>query len=262
MSNNKDTVNENVRNILTAPMSEAELQKYTEALSSEAGQTIIRDYHKSELLAGAQQTVMALVKQQDFHVTELLLACIDMWLNNLRPLHDSFDNAFVNRWKAVPDILCRVLLYQASEAFKSQQQDMEAEVTPETEEMASDWLQALPNNPEADPRLEFKDACLIAFETYEQDAKKIEGLKVLPVDYLEIWTYLVLQIYILGILRDDEPYLLLATHWNLFMNRFPDMMETLVLLEGYEALLLPENKSELTAVLRANQKRMESQNWD
>jgi hypothetical protein len=263
MPNNKETLNENVPEILTAPMSEAELQQYMGALNSEEAQAMIRDYHKSELLAGAQQTVMELVKQQDFHVTEILLASIDIWLNNLNTLHEeSFDNAFVNRWKAVPDILCRVLLYQASEAFKSQQHQMEADVAPETEEMVRDWLRALPNNPETDPRPEFREACLIAFETYEQDAKKIENLKVLAVDYMEVWTHILLQIYILGILQESEPYLLLATHWPLFMNRFPDIMEALVLLKGYEELLLPENKDQLAAVLRENQQRFQDQDWN
>lgn len=255
MPNKKELLNENVPEILTAPMSEEELQKYIGALNSEEGQALIRDYHKSELLAGAQQTVIELVKQENFHMTELLLACIEIWLNNLNNLHESFDTAFIDRWKAVPDILCRVLLYQASEAFKTQQNQMINDIAPETEELAAFWLTTLPQNPEADPRPEFREACLITFETYQQDAQKVEGLKVLAVDYLEVWTHLILQLYTLGILRDDEPYLLLATHWDLFMNRFPDIMEALVLLEGYEDLLLPENKSKLEATLLANQQR-------
>lgn len=257
MPNKKKLLNENVPEILTAPMSEGELQKYMGALNSEEAQALIRDYHKSELLAGAQQTVIELIKQESFHVTELLLACIDIWLNNLNDLDENFDTAFVNRWKAVPDTLCRVLLYQASEAFKSQQSQMDTDIAPETEALATVWLNTLPQNPEKDPRPEFREACLITFETYQQDAQKVEGLKVLPVDYLEIWTHLMLQLYILGILRDDEPYLLLATHWNLFMNRFPDIMEALILLEGYEELLLPENKNKLAAVLLENQQRMQ-----
>lgn len=257
MSNKKEALKETVPQLFTAPLSEAELQKYMGALNTKESQTLIRDYHRSELLAGAQQTVIALVTQQEFRVTELLLACIDTWLSNLNGLHKSFDNAFVKRWRAAPDVLCRVLLYQAGEALKNQQNQMKDEIAPETEALASYWLRTLPQNPEADPRPEFRQACLIAFDTYQQDAKKIADLKVLPVDYLEIWTHLLLQIYTLGILQDDQLYVVMATHWALFMNHFPDMMELLVSLEGYEELLLPENKGKLAAVLRKNQERLQ-----
>ncbi len=241
--------------IFVRPLSEQELAQFTTELNSEAGQAFIRSYHKSAMLSAAQELVYTLATAHPVAITDLVMACIDIWLEKLEPMHEAFNKNFAQRWKSIPDILCRTLLQQAVEALNAHRSDL-SDFTPEIEEMARDWVETLPLQQSQSPSTEGRQLCLSSFRNFDRQAEAIENLKMRAVDYLENWTHLLLQIYSLGVLRNADVYSLLASNWEYFLPRLPNILEALTLLEGYEHLLLPENKEQLTALLIAQQQKI------
>lgn len=240
-------------NIFARPLSEKDIAQFTAELNTEAGQAFIRSYHKSAMLSAAQELIYTLATEHPVSTADILMACIDIWIEKLAPLHEAFDTDFANRWRSIPDILCRVLLQQAIESLDARRSELQ-EFTPEIEEMADYWVETLPPHQEdAIPQAQSHQFCLNCFRNFDRDASEIENLQMRPVDYLENWTHLLLQFHALAVLRNANVYTLLASNWELFLSKLPDILEALTLLEGYEHLLLPENKAELTAMLVAQQ---------
>lgn len=243
--------------IFVRPLSEQELAQFTSELNSEAGQAFVRSYHKSAMLSALQELTYTLATEHPVAITDLLMACIDIWLEKLEPMHEAFEGNFSRRWKSVPDILCRILLQQAVEALNEHRADLD-DFTPEIEEMANYWVTSLPAHQEQEPNASARQLCLSSFRNFDTQAETIENLKMRSVDYLENWTHLLLQIYSLAVLKNADVYCLLASNWAYFLPKLPNILEALTLLEGYEHLLLPENRDQLTALLVAQQQRLDN----
>ena len=161
----------------------------------------------------------------------------------------------------MPDILCRVLVHQSTQALARFENELESEVTPEVREMAQEWLDKIPDTRDAEMRPEYRAICLNSFRTFQQHAEGVENLKIGAADYTELWLHMVLQFYTLAFLQNADLYCLLASNWHFFMQGVPDILEALTTLEGYEELLLPENKAQLAEVLMAQQAQLDAERF-
>ncbi len=250
---------EDLPELLVQPMEEAELNQYISALNSPEGQMLIRQYHKSTLLTGAQELGLKILTEQGIFVRELQQACTHMLLKSLEQLNESFDTAFASRWKAMPDLLCRVLLNRAIEFLEKEEEKKDLdEATPEIESLAREWTEQVPHTEDKSPRPTHQKACLDILENYLNQVQNIVNFKAEPYDYMEVWMHLLLQVYTLGVLRGEEMYAFIAGNWDSFSEHIPYLLETLVLLKGYEELLLPENKDELEALMLTHKNELES----
>lgn len=247
--------------VLVNPIPEEDLKQFLDAMNSQEVQAFLREYHKNELLNGAQEVIFTLSTQHPFHLQEILMACIDIWMENLAQLHELFGPAFARRWKAVPDILCRVLLHQSVQALAQFEKELEPQATPEMQEMAKQWVTQIPDTREDEMRPEYRRICFKSLRTFQQHAEGVENLKIGAADYTELWLHLVLQFYTLGFMKNAELYCLLASNWHFFMQGLPSILEALTTLEGYEELLLPENKAQLAKVLMEQQAQLDAERF-
>ncbi len=240
-----------IQTLVKKAVSKDLLDKYKSALDSGQLQSIMRDYHKSQVEKGSLEIVEGLADSGKFTASEILLATVQVWLMTLSELHDAFDSSFVKIWEKMPDMLCRILIGQATQALQAQLNALNFNVTPEMEADSARLMKLLRGaNRKKEARQEHVDAALISFSEYQSELKATEGLALLPADYLEVWTRLLFQVYIFSYLSDADVYHALASNWEIFMDHFPDVLEMMVVLRGYEELMLPENAGRLQELIQ------------
>ena len=90
------------------------------------------------------------------------------------------------------------------------------------------------------------------FYQFQTQLKMQPDIALKPVDYLELWMHLILQLYIFTYLEDGELYYLFSNNALLISAQMSGFIALLQAVEGYEDLLLPENKEQLMSLLQSS----------
>jgi len=244
--------------LLTRPMSETELSQYQEFMDSDSFQTMVRAYHTQTVLDAARQVVSGFFTQHPLPYEVMLMALTGIWLNNLGKLDKQFDQQMIGVWMRSPAALCQVLLQFAIDALNNKGAEVREDYPPELEELYVAWKQFLPKS-QAD---EFKPSpemlqqakiILAALEGFQAKLEQDSSLRLQAEDYLDVWTHVLLQTYIFDRFETANFYFLLSHNWQCFIQTMPTVLRLLLMLRGYEELLLPENRDKLNNLMQDKQ---------
>jgi len=244
--------------LLTRPMSETELSQYQEFMDSDGFQTMLRAYHTQAALDAARQVVSGFFTQHPLSYEVMLMALTGIWLDNLGKLDKQFDKQMIGVWMHSPVALCQVLLQFAIDALNDKAAEVREDYPPELEELYVAWKKFLPKPQanELNPSPEMLQQANIVLEAMESFQAKLEqdpDLRLQAEDYLDVWTHVILQTYIFGSFEKAEFYFLLSHNWQCFIQTMPTVLRLLLMLRGYEELLLPENRDKLNNLMQDKQ---------
>lgn len=247
---------EELYQLITQPMSAADLAEYQEVMAADDFDLMVGRYHANAALSSMRAVVLGYFKH-GVSLEMMITALANVWLDNFAGLTPDLDAETVQSWRRMPQLLIQILLQQALDALNSQREEVVTEYPPEYQEMYAEWHAAMPARQAAvsDPSL--IDTALLgeqALALYQMMAEfdhelRKGGLWLEPRDYLELWTQVLLQTYTFGQDGQQEIYFLIQSNWGLFMPRLGEVVTMMMLLKGFESLLLPENRSELEKLI-------------
>lgn len=239
--------------LLTKPMSEAELAQYQSVLGSDAFQDVVRSYHASAALQAIRHLVLEFCKA-GVSLEAMITALANVWIDSMVRVESRMDAESQRNWRSQPQLLVQILFQQAVVAMQENEAQLERGVPPELREQAAEWSKALPEPlgelQEGDPALDLQLKNLEhSYQYLTELRKQLEAseLKLEANDYLEVWTQVLLQAFIYGQLKQPELYFTIDTNWDLFLDRLASIVSLMFLLKNEEYLLLPENRLRLAA---------------
>lgn len=249
------TNDEDLLELLTKPMSEAELKTYQDLIDGDHFQQMMRAYHTQTTLEAMRQLLRRCFEEQRFSFESVFVSVTSMWLKRLSQMNPQFDDDAILLWMKTPALLAQILLQFALDTLQDKQEQVDKSYPVEMEEMYQIWQRILPQKVGADTAVSYKllqetQRVLAVFETVQQKLESDPQLKVEAIDYLEIWTQLLLQLYIFAVLDEPELYYLLFKNWHLFSSTLPTLLSLLILLRGYEELLMPQNRDKFNGLMQ------------
>lgn len=249
------TNDEDLLELLTKPMSEAELKTYQDLIDGDHFQQMMRAYHTQTTLEAMRQLLRRCFEEQRFSFESVFVSVTSMWLKRLSQMNPQFDDDAILLWMKTPALLAQILLQFALDTLQDKKEQVDKSYPVEMEEMYQIWQRILPQKVGADTAVSYKllqetQRVLAVFETVQQKLESDPQLKVEAIDYLEIWTQLLLQLYIFAVLDEPELYYLLFKNWHLFSSTLPTLLSLLILLRGYEELLMPQNRDKFNGLMQ------------
>lgn len=249
---------EELYDLITRPLSAAELAEYQEVLSGEDFSLMVGRYHADAAISNMRTLVLEFFKH-GVSFEMMITALANVWLDNFDRLMPNLDAETVMSWRQMPQLLVQILLQQALDALNDQRDRLITEYPPEYKEMYQAWSEAIPAPQAAvtDPELLAAELerqgqqTLILYQHLSEFAVQLQqtGFQLEQKDYLELWTQVLLQTYLFAQEGQQELYFLIQINWSLFMERLGQIVTLMTLLRGAEALLLPENRGELEHLL-------------
>ncbi|HEY9842219.1 MAG: hypothetical protein ACAI44_26875 [Candidatus Sericytochromatia bacterium] len=244
-----------LEDLITRPLSPAELAEYQEVLGSQDFQDMVRHYHMNAALTSVRQVVLGLFGH-GLSLQLMLGVLTNVWLDCLSDLDDRLDTETVDSWRKMPEMLVQVLLLQAADAIKERESELIKEFPAEYPEMYQQWRAQMPaprSEPITDPeqkQLEIEKTIGI-YQVVDDFRRKLEAsdLQLKGSDYLQVWTRCLLQTYLFSNELQAELYFLIDCNWDMFLPRLTAIVTLMVVLKGSEALLLPQNRSELAELV-------------
>lgn len=246
--------NDEFVDLLTRPMSESEISQFKDVLASADMKVMMRAYHSEAALNGARGFVLELFQDKNVPPTVMLQALMQICLENIQQLGPEIRTDLTQVWLNLPAVFCESWTQLVLDAMQSQRENLKTNAVPELEEMYARWKAAIPS-PQDLRQAHVRDLDLTR-QVYQVFYQFQEQLKIQPdialeeVDYLDIWMHLILQVYIFTYLDGAELYYLFASNAELVSAQILTFVYLLQAVEGYEDLLLPENKKQLMALLQ------------
>ncbi|MGV3526834.1 MAG: hypothetical protein ACO1RX_21630 [Candidatus Sericytochromatia bacterium] len=241
--------------LLTRPLSEAELKGYMAELKGPEFQQLVHDYHAQAALTASRNAILELL-QQSYPPEVVLVVIAHLWLDSLVRLSPDFSREMVQGWRNMPDTLAQVMLQHAVVVLTEYKDTLVQTETPELEDMFGLWRKALsvPVPALAREAEALQEATQRVYQSCRHFQEKLEngsGLKLVPVDFCSIWCRLLLQLFIF-MQSDDHPdfYYLLDQNWSTFLPTLQLLVDMMMVFQGMEHVLLPENRSELLRLLQ------------
>lgn len=249
------TDDEDLLELLTKPLSESELKNYQDLIDSDQFQQMVRAYHTQTTLDALRQVLRRCLEEKRFSFESTFIALSSMWLKRISQLNPQFDEAAMLLWMKSPDLLAQVLLQFGLDGLKEREGEVDNSYPVEMEEMYTSWKAFLPQKITPEVAMTQKliretEKVLRVFENIQQQLEGDPKLKVEAIDYLEIWTQLLLQLYLFSVLDEPNLYYLISNNWRLFARSLPVLTSMLVLLRGYEELLMPHNRDKFNGLMQ------------
>lgn len=241
--------------LLTRPMSTSEFNQFKDVFASTDMKAMMRAYHAASALNGARGFVLELFQTKQIPPTVMLQAIMQICLENIQQLGPEINADLTKTWLGLPAVFCESWAQLVLDAMQSQRENLNAETAPELEDMYALWKAAIP--PAQDLRqvnvqnLEMTRQVHQVFYQYQENLKLQADLALEDIDYLDMWMHLILQVYIFTYLDGAELYYLFAGNADLVSAQILTFIYLLQAVEGYEDLLLPENKDKLMALLQS-----------
>lgn len=261
MAANKDWSDlsvEDLQDLMTRPLSKAELAEYQQALGSEEFQEMVRRYHADAALSGVRTVVLGYFKH-GISLEAMVTALANIWLDCFSRIQPRLDAGTEQSWRQMPQLLVQILLQQSLDVMNENREQLKTTYPPEFREMHAEWREHMPaalepitDEAELSSKLEAQQQqVMVMYETLTDFRLKLEDseLQLDGSDYLEIWSLVMLQTYIFAQEAQEELYFLIHTNWHLFLARLSEIVTMMVLLRGSEILLLPENRAMLAELI-------------
>lgn len=249
------TDDDDLLTLLTKPLSESELKHYQDLIEGEQFQQMVRAYHTQATLDALRQVVRRCLEEKRFSFESTFVAVTSFWLKRLSQMNPQFDEAAMLLWMKTPALLSQMLLQFALDSMQERADEMSQSYPVELEEMYASWKAFLPSkvNPEApvtQKMLRETEKVLKVFESIYEQLESDPNLRVEAIDHVEIWTQLLLQLYLFGVLDEPKLYYMLFNNWKLFSRELPILLSMLQLLRGYEELLMPHNRDKFNGLMQ------------
>ncbi len=245
---------EEIIEMLTKPMTESEMSEFHEVLASSDMKAMIRAYHSDTALGAVRGLVLELFQDKSVPPPVMLQAIMRLCLENIQQLGPEIKADLADVWLDLPAVFCESWTQLVLDAMQNQRENLKAPPTPELEEMYSLWKRAIPLAQDLRQtnvrNLDLTEQVYQVFYQFQEHLKIQPDSALEEVDYLDIWMHLILQIYIFTYLDGAELYYLFANNAGLVSAQILPFVYLLQAVEGYEDLLLPENKAELLELLQ------------
>lgn len=241
-------------NLLTRPLSEAELKGYMAQLEGAEFQQMLHDYH-AELALETSRKLIGAYLEAHCPPEVLLVVLGHLWLDGLARLESTISAEMIASWRTMPQMLAQVMLQHAVVVLTEYKDQLVQKDAPELAAMCAAWRRAMAG----------ADAAQLADPVFQERAQRIHqaatafqkklendlGLKLQPADFISIWNRLFLQLFLL-MQGDEEPifYYLLDQNWSTFLTTLPLLVDMMMVLRGMEHLLLPENRAALLEMVQ------------
>lgn len=242
---------------LVRPLSQAELQKYQDVLDSESFKDMVHFYHADAAISSIRMVLLKTFKQ-GAQLEAVLAAVANVWLDCVARVEPLLNDQTMANWQRLPHLLVQILLQQAVDVLNRPLANIRTDYNPELEELYKEWKAAMPAPITSDEQavldVQHEQAKTI-YQNLTIFRSKVEnsGLELKELDYIEVWSLIVLQIYIFGYLEKPDFYYVLDTNWNLYLKRLGEIISLLVAFTGYESLLLPENRAKLDEFMQTEE---------
>ncbi|MBF2053035.1 MAG: hypothetical protein IGS03_06165 [Candidatus Sericytochromatia bacterium] len=244
-----------ILHFLTKPLSEDELKKYKDFMASENFQYMVRLYHAQTALNSLRQVLHFFLKNEKYAFESIFVAVINLWLQQVHLIEPSFDKTAIESWSRQPVLLSHILSQFALNTLQEHEALLESNYPPELEEMYEEWEEFLPVEA-FDPRESDKISLSEVEEVskillnLQHELETTPDIKTERADYLEIWTQLLLQLHFFAVEDEAELYFMLIKNWALFSKTLPILVNLMILLQGYEELLLPDNQDKFNNLMQ------------
>ncbi len=242
--------------LLTQPLSEAELAKYKEVLDSESFDDMVRHYHASAAIAAIRQIVIQGFNQGLMLETMVALQAT-VWLDIVEEFDQRIKPASLNIWREIPLVLTQILVQNALIDLTQQEPgQLKEEIAPELFDLYEQWEQVSPlpiyrplTDAEVALQSQLAEQLYAQIKIFRPQLEQKSGLQLSKGNYLEVWAMVLMQTYLFGYGNDPNLYYLVETNWALVLDTLAQTLDLLTVLDGMEHLLLPENRNELNAMI-------------
>lgn len=240
--------------LITKPLTAEEMAQYQDVLDSASFQQMVRQYHLDTALNAMREMILGFFEHQ-VSLEAMLIALANVWIDRFREFDKRLDAETEASWRQMPELLIQILLQQVVEVLNENRLALRTDFAPELEELYARWKDITPRSAqpitdEADQQEHIETQIAQAMRVYEflSDFRgRLEkmGFVLDGPDYLELWSLVMIQTFLFAQEGQEELYYLIQTNWNLFLERLSDLVTLMLLLKGFEELLLPENRQAL-----------------